>query len=305
MASTALATRADLHAMSCPASIVATAAPMDLVDRGVRRIHELERRWSRFLDSSEISGLNRAAGAARRCSPDTIALVEGLVGAWHATDGSFDPTLLGSLVELGYAASRDDATHRTSLAPSVAPSGNPAGILVDAAAGVVQLPVGTSLDPGGLGKGLAADIIVGELLAGGATGALVEIGGDLRVAGHPPDGSGWCISIDHPLGGDRELVEVHDGGVATSTSRIRCWLAHGALHHHLLNPSTKRSTDDGVVGCTVIAGTAAWAEAFTKVAFVRGVDAAIEAYESHGLAARLVTDVGGVRSTTAWQEFRR
>ena len=290
--------------MSCTASIVANGSDPGGLARAAQRIAELEQRWSRFLDDSEISGLNRAGGAARRCSDDTIALVLALVRAWYATDGAFDPTLLASLVELGYATSRDDATRRTSLAPMAAPAGDPGRILVDPVTAVVRLPAGTSLDPGGLGKGLAADIVVGELLAGGADGALVEIGGDLRVGGRAPGDAGWCVALEHPFGGERELVALRDGGVATSTSRIRSWVADGRRRHHLLDPSTRRPTDNDVVGCTVIAGTAAWAEAFTKVAFVRGVGVAIEQYETRGLAARIITGDGAVRRTTAWEEFR-
>jgi thiamine biosynthesis lipoprotein len=296
--------RAELRAMSCRASVMANGRDPSVLTRAARRIAELEQRWSRFLDDSEISGLNRAGGSARRCSDDTIALVLALVRAWHATDGAFDPTLLGSLVELGYATSRDHATRRTSLAPTVAPAGDPCRILVDPITAVVRLPVGTSLDAGGLGKGLAADIVVGELLASGADGALVEIGGDLRVGGRAPGEAGWCVALEHPFGGESELVALHDGGVATSTSRIRSWVADGRRRHHLLDPSTRRPTDNDVVGCTVIAGTAAWAEAFTKVAFVRGVDAAIEQYEARGLPARIITGDGVVRRTTAWEEFR-
>ena len=71
---------------------------------GIARLHQLEQRWSRFLPTSEISGLNRADGAARIATADTVRLVEALVQAWHATAGGFDPTLLGTLVELGYAS---------------------------------------------------------------------------------------------------------------------------------------------------------------------------------------------------------
>ena len=179
---------------------------MRLARWGIARLHQLEQRWSRFLPTSEISGLNRAEGAARIATADTVRLVQALVQAWHATAGSFDPTLLGTLVELGYASSRDDATLRTSLAAEVAPQGNPAGILVDATTGWIQLPRGTTLDPGGLGKGLAADIVVEQLILDGATCALVEIGGDIRVAGTPPVGDAWTIAV---VPGDRRPAAPH------------------------------------------------------------------------------------------------
>ena len=50
------------------------------------------------------------------------------------------------------------------------------------AADAVALPVGTGFDPGGIGKGLAADIVVDELVAEGAAGMCINLGGDVRRA---------------------------------------------------------------------------------------------------------------------------
>lgn len=290
--------------MSCDAMIVVAGDRVDddALDRAARRLAELERRWTRFDDDSEISGLNAAKGSPRRCSDDTVALVEAMVRAWHATDGAFDPSLLGSLVELGYATSRTDQTKRTSIDVDVAISRRVDEIAVDRAAGVVRLPAGLHLDPGGIGKGLAADLLTGELL-GVATGALVEIGGDIRVRGDGPDDGAWTIAVAHPAGGETEYVRLRDGGVATSTSRLRSWLTGDRRHHHLLDPASGRSTDGDVIGCTVVAGTAAWAEAFTKVAFVRGADEAIEQYERLGVAALVVLDDGTTVTTARWSAF--
>lgn len=300
--------RRTFTAMGCSAhAVVVAEQPEPLLGLVGRRLDELERRWSRFLPDSEISGLNAAAGQPRRVSSDTVRLVEALVQAWHATDGAFDPTLLGALVGLGYAQSRSDATLRTSLAADVRPSGRPDRILLEAAHRIVQLPAGTAIDAGGMGKGLAADLIVDELLAAGAHGALVEIGGDLRVAGTSPDDGGWPIDVRSAVGADDVRVTLSAGGVATSSSRLRTWTdaATGIERHHLVDPRTLQSTGEDVVGCTVIAGSAAWAEAFTKVAFVDGASAAIDRYDRFGLAARVTTETGTIHHSTAWGAFLR
>lgn len=289
--------------MSCTASVVLAPDDAHRADRAITRLRELEDRWSRFRLDSEVSGLNRASGSPRRCSTDTVTLVEALVQAWHATDGAFDPTLLGALVELGYATSRTDRELRTSVAPGTGHRGDPAGILVDRSAGVVTLPTGTVLDPGGIGKGLAADLVTAELMADGARGALVEIGGDLRVVGEPPGADAWVIELTSPVGGAPEHIRLADGGVATSTSRLRSWRVGDEVRHHLLDPATLAPTDGDVVGCTVVAGTAAWAEAFTKVPFVRGVDEALDRFEQRALAARVVTADGRTHRTSRWKEF--
>lgn len=298
--------RGEYHAMSVTAHAVVVAdRPAPLLEHVGRRLDELEQRWSRFLPHSEISGLNAAGGDARRVSADTLQLVESLVGAWHLTDGAFDPTLLGALVELGYASSRTDTTLRTSLAPDTRPIGQPAAVLVDRDQSVVQLPAGTVLDPGGLGKGLAADLIVQELLELGAAGALVEIGGDLRVAGESPEGDGWPIEIRSATDGPPTQIALRAGGVATSSSRLRTWHAGGEVRHHVLDPRLLRPTADDVIGCTVVAGSAATAEAFTKVAFVMGRVDATAVYERHGLAARITTEDGASHHADAWRLFDR
>lgn len=303
---TVAAERRVFDAMSCTAHAVVVAdRPGPLLDHVGRRLAELERRWSRFRPDSEISGLNGAGGEPRRVSDDTFRLVEALVQAWHLTEGAFDPTLLGTLVELGYAASRTDATMRTSLAPGTRPVGRPDHVLVDRAAGTVRLPPGTVLDPGGLGKGLAADLIVLELVELGASGALVEIGGDLRVAGRAPEHDEWPIRIRAVPDDPPAQVSLRAGGVATSSSRRRTWRTGAESRHHLLDPRSLRPTEDDVVACTVIAGSAATAEAFTKVAFVEGGTAALAVYDHHGLAARITTDDGTVLHSAAWTEFAR
>lgn len=89
--------------MGSAARVVVTGGDTDaLVGVARRRIDDLERKWSRFLPGSEISALNRARGHAVRVSPDTFDLVQRAVGGWRATDGRFDPTVLGDVLRAGY-----------------------------------------------------------------------------------------------------------------------------------------------------------------------------------------------------------
>lgn len=305
------ALRRTCSTMSCQATLIAvpgpdTQATARLLDRALARLDQLEQRWSRFLPDSDVSRLNAGRGLPVAVSADTITLVEAMCAGWRATDGSFDPTLLATLVEVGYARSRVDATRRTSLPAGAARRGDPDAIRLDRRRRVVQLPVGTTIDPGGIGKGLAADLVVAELLAAGVAGALVEIGGDLRVGGAPPTGrGGWRVDVDTAANDGPTRVELTDGGVATSTSRLRTWLDGTRTRHHLIDPATLDASDSDAVSCTVIAGTAAWAEAFTKVAFANSARAAIGILERHGLAASITTTHGIRLETPAWKEFAR
>ncbi len=297
------ATRATTTVMSCDATVIVTGNAPD-ARTAIDRLHQLEARWSRFVPTSEVSRLNGATGQPTSVSNDTMRLVVAMVEAWHLTSGRFDPTMLRPIVEVGYAASRTDATNVTQLPCNIEEVGDPGGIRVDPASGVIQLPIGTALDPGGIGKGLAADIVVDEILSAGAEGALVEIGGDVRVKGRSPSDDGWAIAVaEDPFDTGAEVVRVGDGGIATSTIRRRRWTHDGVDRHHLLDPATRQPTISPIRTCSVIAGTTSLAEACSKLGFVDDPNRAIASLEQHGLAGRLVLHDGAIHRTRSWDRF--
>src|SRR5262249_58857709 len=131
-----------------------------------------------------------------------------------------------------------------------------------------------------IGKGVAADLVVHELLAAGAAGASVSVGGDVRVAGAPPAGDAWQVDVvDEVSGGRAATVAVIDGAVATSTTRRRCWPGPSGPRHHLIDPADGGPADSGLAAATIVAGSRWCAEVFATAALVAGAD--------HGL--RLVT----------------
>jgi thiamine biosynthesis lipoprotein len=277
------------RAMSTDVTVTLVGGHPGLLDWARDRVAELEQRWSRFLPGSEISRLNGAGGTALHVSHDTVVAVRAACSAWIATHGCYDPTVHDSLVRLGYDDTIDVVRGRGGgTAPTLLPAPGCEGITFDESTGSVRLPRGVRLDLGGIGKGLAADLVVTGLLERGASGALVSVGGDLRVAGAAPNGRAWNVAIEDPRT-DRPItfVELLDGGVATSTTLRRRWRMGQRPHHHLLTPGTGASTGASttsdvvgvgvvgvdvvgvsVVGVSVVAGSAAWADALSKVPFV-------------------------------------
>jgi thiamine biosynthesis lipoprotein ApbE len=123
--------------------------------------------------------VNLRAGEPVTVSAETVLLVERAIEAWRLTGGGFDPTVLGAVLRAGYDVSFDDMPSEKSGSASSLIIGC-TDIEIDGQ--TVRLPPCTGFDPGG-SAGLAADIVIGELLAAGAEGAQVNLGGDLRVAG--------------------------------------------------------------------------------------------------------------------------
>jgi thiamine biosynthesis lipoprotein len=208
-------------AMGSDVHVIVVGGASDLASAARARIDQLEARWSRFLPDSELSRLNRLPGRPVIVSNDTLTGVIAAVDAWKATHGRFDPTVLPALVAAGYDRSfailNQDHEANADAPPGAAPGC--ADIEIDAAVHSVTLPIGTQIDLGGIGKGLAADLVVDELLDAGASGACVNIGGDLRVRGTAPGSDGWIVGVEH-LPDLR--IALADGGVVPVTPSTIC-----------------------------------------------------------------------------------
>lgn len=276
----------------------------DLLDRARRRIEALERVWSRFLPESEISRLNQTDGWVE-VSADTLTLLDHAMTAWWLTGGAFDPTILPSLVANGYAASRSESAGRTVL-PGPArhgPAPGPTGIEIDRIESRVRLPAEMAFDPGGIGKGLGADLVSQELITSGATAAMVAIGGDLRVAGRAPEE--WVVAVEDPCDPELILAELRlaDGAVCTSSVRAKTWVEAGTPMHHLVDPRTGEPMDTSIVSATVVAGAGWLAEALCKAALLGDPPAALVFLESANAAGLLVDVDGLVWRTPSLERF--
>jgi thiamine biosynthesis lipoprotein len=298
------------RAMGSSVEVVVVGCRPELLDVAKSSIDHHERHWSRFLPDSDISRLNHAAGSTVHIDPATVVLLQAMIDGWRATTGAFDPTMLAPLVNLGYAASWDDSAAVTSLPLDALRRADLDLLVIDKAQCTATTPRGMCLDAGGIGKGLAADLVAGYLIDAGADGASVSIGGDLAVRGRAPQADGWIIGIADPMcPGDTDVEDgqlmMVEGGVATSGTLRRRWVdAEGGSTHHLLDPATGRPVRHAreLIAATVVAGTAAWAEVWTKVLMVRGA-AALEVLGDLGLGAR-VTYADATRSVNgAWSAF--
>ena len=162
----------------------------------------------------------------------------------------------------------------------------------------MRLPEGCAIDLGGIGKGYAATRAVRAMRAAcpGLAGGLVDLGGDIAVGGSPPDGGAWRIGIADPrvAGAELGVLALRGAGVATS-GRDRRRFGPGAALHHLIDPATGRPASPGPLTVTVVAPTAAVAEAHATALAILPVERA-PAYvdERPWLAALLVLRDGAL-----------
>ena len=289
--------------------LVVGARADDLVPHARPHVEALEHRWSRFRTDSELCRLNRMAGSPVLLSDRTFDLIALAVDAWYQTDGRFDPTVLGALEANGYDRTFDlmvkERTSQASEPPRPAPGCD--GIVLDRGLAAVTLPTGIRLDLGGIAKGRAADLVVEDLIAGGAAGACVNLGGDLRAVGEAPISDGWVVGIDDPLapGSTAWTIALEHGAVVTSARTKRCWSMAGRERHHLIDPVTGSSADTGVAAVSVVSSTAAEGEVLAKTALIAGAVAGAELLRRADVPAVMTMDTGRTTCLGRWTEYVR
>jgi FAD:protein FMN transferase len=286
--------------MGCTAEVIVVGGDPALAETARERVAQLESRWSRFRPDSEVSELTRRAGRPIPVSADTALLAERAVEAWRLTGGSVDATVLGAVVRAGYDQSFERIGDRPSAPRSALSVGGCPDIAVlrlDDGSYSVCIPDGVGFDPGGLGKGLAADLVVTELLARGAVGACVNLGGDLRLVGVSPTGAAWTVAVERPDGvGTLARLGLRAGAVATSSTQRRRWRIGGQARHHLVDPFTGEPSTTDLVQATVVSADAWYAEALAKAVLLRGAERAFDLL-GPGIEAVAVARDGDVLST--------
>jgi thiamine biosynthesis lipoprotein len=275
-----------------------------LIDWAVDRLAALERAWSRFLPHSELCRLDREAGTGPVVvSAETADAIGSAISLWYVTDGRFDPTVRRALEASGYDRTfRGVARAGPALTEPAVPAPGCDGIRIDRARSTVSVPAGVALDLGGIGKGLAADLVATGLLERGATGACVSLGGDVRVAGRGLEGGAWEIEVEDPFDESRSLCRrtLVDRAIVTSTTRFRRWTRGDQMLHHIIDPATGTAANRGVTAVVATADSAWWAEGVAKAALVAGVDDGLALLERLAVAAVVVGDDGERHETTYW-----
>jgi len=292
---------ARVRAMGTDVHVIVVADDDVLLTRALARIDELEQRWSRFIDTSEVSVLNRRAGERVAVSPDTTLLVERAIEAWRVSGGGFDPTVLGDVIRAGYDRSFDEIAADTTAGHSALRQGVTSIVVED---DTVVLPRDVGFDPGGIGKGLAADLVATETMEAGAAGVCINLGGDLRVLGESPVDGGWTVALEHQLVAEPFLVlALGDGAVATSTTLRRQWRVDGRRRHHLIDPWTGEPSGSDLTLVSVVAGEAWMAEVLAKAELLRGSSRVFDLVGGTGAEALAVTAGGTVLVTAGFVQF--
>jgi thiamine biosynthesis lipoprotein len=263
--------------------------------------NELESKWSRFIPDSEVMLLNNNPDVMHEVSDATLRLVSEMKLGFELTQGLYSANILGELIDLGFAKSRANPENVTNWYSKSKTSADLSDVVIDLDAKSVSVPSGVALDAGGIGKGLAADLMSDYAMQLGAMGIAVFAGGDVAVKGMATQAAGWKVNISDPTNVDSYIASVllSRGGLATSSPMG--WKIEDS--HHIIDPRTHRSSDSDALQATVIAQNASQAEVLAKMCVILGTRDGIVRIDSLGVAALIVDDTNQVHTSKNWETY--
>ena len=237
----------------------------------------LESLWSVTLETSEISILNREKSAT--VSADTKNVLEIAKQVAQQSDHAFDITIMPVMRAWGFH-SRDYRVPSTSEFEELKQYVDSEQIIINGH-NIVLNQSYTEIDLGAIAKGYASQKISEMLISANIDSAIISLGGNVQVVGTKPDGTLWKVAVQNP--NDTEsyvgILELENEAAVTSGIYQRYFEADNKIYHHLIDPSTGFPADNGLASVTIISKDGTLADALSTVAFIMGIDKAVEFWQ--------------------------
>ncbi|WP_435011078.1 FAD:protein FMN transferase [Tundrisphaera lichenicola] len=256
---------------------VGVPGAVDLATRALDVVEELEAQLTVYNDESEVSRLNASAHLGPVEVEDGLfRLLQKAMELGRATGGAYDVTAGALSMAWGFTRGPRRVPDAAALAEARERTGS--GLLkLDPERQTVAFDrPGVVINLGSIGKGYAidraADVIRGHWWP---TTALIHGGrSSLYALGSPPDdfGGRWQVALRNPFHPDHPLGTIHlrNRGMGTSGSSFQQFEAGGRVFGHILDPRTGEPPSDGPASVTVLAPTAAEADALSTAFYLLG-----------------------------------
>jgi thiamine biosynthesis lipoprotein len=262
-----------------------------LLDEALELCARYEALLSRFVEGSDVWRVNHAQGKPVEVSTETMTILNCAEELRVASGGAFN-------IAIGAASSLWRITKSENKGAGPMPPSEP--VLNKAAAKLrethiklegnkVSVTAETTLDLGGIAKGYISDRVADFLREAGATGGLLNFGGNVVTIGRRSDGSPWRVGLQTP-GVEREqsifaFVTSSDGAVVTSGVYERAFVFEGRLYHHVLDPRDCRPARSGLLSATVTAAEAMLADGLATALLIMGPTDGLPLVERFGAQA--------------------
>ena len=268
----------------CQISVYADthAGALQIAQCAINEVSRLEKKYSRYLDDSITSRINRAAGTSSPVQVDqeTATLLDYANVCYQQSDGLFD--ISSGVLRKAWNFKQQCLPQQSSIDALLPLVG---WHQVEWQPPYISLPLkGMELDFGGYVKEYAADCAARACQEQGAQYGYVDLGGDLAIFGPHPDQRPWQIGIRHPRQPSQAIayIDVAAGGLASSGDYERCMVVDNKRYSHILNPRTGWPVET-LASVSVMADLCLLAGTATTITLLKGEQAGIAWLEELGL----------------------
>ncbi len=249
-----------------------------LLDQLTARIGEFERRFSRFLNNSELSNFNIRAGRRTTISKTFMEILTTAKSLSIQTNGLYNPLILPALQKAGYKGSWPNPGNEIKTLNFSDRAVLPA-TKIDIGRFWAQIPTNTAVDFGGLGKGYLLDNLADYLYSQDETSFWLSLGGDIICSGHDIYSLPWDIAVQGALNQGTNVASFSNNrgrklAVATSGITKRNGIHNHKAWHHIIDPQSGEPAATGVLTVSVTADKAVIADVYAKCIVIGGEEIA-------------------------------
>jgi thiamine biosynthesis lipoprotein len=256
-----------------------TDAAFEAADAGLDLIDQLEAQLTVYRDTSEVSRLNRSAAFGPLPVEAGLFDLLSLAARIHTETGGAYDIAVGALIKAWGFFRRAGRVPSEAERAEVLTRCGMRHVVLDPDRRTVQYRVrGVEINLGSIGKGYALDRVAQRLRGEWNVASGLVHGGTSSVLalGTPPgQPAGWAVGLGHPWDLRRRLgvVQLRDRALGTSSITFQHLEHQGRKLGHILDPRSGWPAE-ALASATVVAPTAAEADALATAFFVLGVEPA-------------------------------
>ncbi len=262
-------------------------------------------KMSTYIETSELSRFNKYRGSAWfPVSPQMALVVDHAQHISEISGGAFDITI-GPLVNLwgfGPEVNPDDLPAAAQVQERMRRVGYRNLELQKNPPALKKAIPDMYCDLSAIAKGYGVDVLADFLYNQGFKNIMIEIGGEIRAAGHNHHGKKWRIGISSPVTapGIQKVLTVDNCGIATSGDYRNYYEKDGVRYSHTIDPLTGRPITHTLASVTVIHDSCMVADGLATAINVLGPDKGYELAINHKLLVFMIvkSDTGFVEKMT-------
>lgn len=291
------------------------AGDEELLSKAEEKIRYLESRLSVTNDNSEISSLNRNKEAY--VSGDTGLIMSRALSICDETNGALDISIYPVLKEWGFTEDAykvpddsillellDTVDYKEVSIESVGNEKSPDARknIADKDVFLARIPENMEIDLGSVVKGYTGTMLYDFFSENGVKSGLINLGGNVQCIGSKLNGEMWNIAIKSPFSDSKTgiigVLKASDEAVITSGGYERYFEENGKIYHHIIDPSTGKPAESGLVSVTIIGKDGLKCDGYSTSLYIMGLDKAIEFWKDKGdFEAIFITDEGSIYVT--------